>query len=225
MKKTWGVIDCPEGFLSECQRTNAVIFRNVFQVIRGIFGRRKLWAGLVVCFVAGVAIGSYRAGHQSSYPSFVLSGQQIVHDVQNPLPNQIRRNIRLVHVTHRKDKVLAFATFKVSGRRQYEGLILSSKGYDGDSLLLGSNTTLQPIQYGEMGENGFEYIIGRIFDHKDVASLLIIFSNGSAVSVVVHNGYFWYSNKMIGEKMVSVKKVIAVTKTGETIENHSTKRP
>ena len=177
-------IDCPEGFLSDMSEDEYCDFSKCISGDKGHF--RGGWTCRLLCCGVG--------NKEFIHPSYSRRNRSFV-TYKTHCQTRSRRNIRLVHVTHRKDQVLAFATFKVSGRRQYEGLILSSKGYDGGTLLLGSKTTLQPIPYGEMGGSGFEYIIGRIFDHKEVASLLIIFSNGSAVSVIVHNGYLWYSKK------------------------------
>ncbi len=183
---------------------------------------RKIWLGFILLFVTVLGVQTYAVNRRSSSPAAKLfSAKQVTLDVQNQLfaKSRVPRHIRVIHLARKSGKGLAFASFEVNGRPCFEGFVMVPSGYGSNSFQL-KDTVSRPIQYGELGDGGIEYIFGRVFA-PNVRSVLVIFSNGRTVSLATNNGYFWYG--VDSSKAGRIKEIMAVTDSGNTIKNSSAK--
>ncbi|GMA64138.1 hypothetical protein NZD89_02145 [Alicyclobacillus fastidiosus] len=189
--------------------------------------RTRVWIGIVTVLVIVSGILGYvhhpYNAPQSTTPSY-LSKQQIIADIQKQqlTQNKVAQDVRVMHLKTIGNEGVAFATFRVNGQQEFASLLMSSTGYDMSTYTMGTDKAVT-IQYTTLGGDGFEYITGGVFDHPSVVSAVIIWSNGTAVTVPVQNGYFWYEHRVQMPTDPHVKQVVGITSRGTIVQSEISK--
>jgi len=173
---------------------------------------------VIVSGILGFVHHPYNAP-QSTTPSS-LSKQQVIADIQKQqlTQNKVAQDIRVIHLTTIGNEGFAFATYQVDGQQGFASLLMSSNGYDMSTYILGADKAV-PVQYNTLGGDGFEYVTGGIFHHPNVKSAVIIWSDGTAVTIPVQQGFFWYEHKVQKPTDAHVKQVIGITKGGTIVQS------
>jgi hypothetical protein len=185
--------------------------------------QRKIWFRVAACsvLIAVTLVFAMRPTGKNSAKSLKPpSTSEVITDIykQQIQQDKVATDIRVIHLATVKSEGFAFASYNVAGSKQYASLLLSPNGYSMSTTSFGIDSS-RPIQQTTIGADGFEYITGKVIGHSNIKSVVIIFSNGTSVSVRVDKGYFWYEHKAPIQTPVKVKQVIGVTDTGELIQN------
>ncbi|QSO48454.1 hypothetical protein [Alicyclobacillus mengziensis] len=184
--------------------------------------RSRVWIGIVTVLVIvsgilGYVHQPYNAPHPTT-PSY-LSKQQIIADIQKQqlTQNKVAQDIRVIHIDTIGNEGFGFATFGVNGKQEFASLLMSAKGYDMSTFTMGTDKAV-PVQFNALRGDGFEYVTGGVFDHPSVVSAVMIWSDGTAVTVPVQQGFFWYENKVQKPTDAHVKQLIGITKNGTIVQ-------
>lgn len=185
--------------------------------------RSRVWIGVVtflviVSGILGYVHHPYNAP-ESMTPSYV-SKQQVFADIQKQqlTQNKVAQDIRVIHIDTIGNEGFGFATFDVNGKQEFASLLMSAKGYDMSTFTMGTDKAV-PVQFNALRGDGFEYVTGGIFYHPNVKSAVIIWSDGTAVTGPVQQGFFWYEHKVHKPTNVHVKQVIGVTSSGTIVQS------
>lgn len=185
----------------------------------------KVWVGFAALLVAASGVMGYTSFPQRPTPvpvpvSSFLSEQQVITIIQKQQLQQSKvvQDIRVIHMDANGNEGFAFATFDMNGKKKYASLIISQTGYGMTSFTLGTDKVV-PIQFVTQRTDGFEYVTGGIFLNPNVKSAVVIWSNGTAVTVPVRDGLFWYEHKVQISSRVYVKDVIGITTSGAMVQN------
>lgn len=172
--------------------------------------------------IVAYAAHSKTPPHPSSHS--YIPARQVIQDIQKQQlqQNKVAQHIQMIHMANTQGEGFAFAAFNAGGNPYYASLVVSSTGYNMGTFSMRANKAT-PIQYVTLLGDGFEFITGGVRSSPSVKSAVMIFSNGTAVSVPVQNGYFWYEHKVQKPTDAYVKQVIGITNTGEMIRNQTTK--
>ncbi|MCL6445005.1 MAG: hypothetical protein K6T83_16385 [Alicyclobacillus sp.] len=185
--------------------------------------KTKVWIGAVTVLVIASGILGYvhhpYNAPQTTSPSF-LSQQQVAADIQKQqlTQNKIAQDIRVIHMNTLGNEGFAFVSFDVNGQQEFASLLISSKGHF-MSIYTTDADDAAPIRFNTLSGDGFEYVTGGILDHPNVKSAVVIWSDGTATTVPVQKGFFWYARKVQMPADAYVKQVIGVTKSGAIIRN------
>jgi hypothetical protein len=175
----------------------------------------------VLVFVAGIAgktTGSSDSSknHLSSNPLSPARVDSYIRQSQLP---KVVHNIRVIHITKTAEVSFVYASFESSGHPEYVGLEVFHNGFNSITFSIDRDKHT-PIRYVSLSGDGFEYDTGVVMDHSNVKTAVMIFSDGSAVSVPVKNGYFWYVRRIEARnKGLSLRRVIGITDQGTVVRN------
>ncbi|MCF8564619.1 hypothetical protein LLE49_07655 [Alicyclobacillus tolerans] len=185
--------------------------------------RSRVWIGMVTVLVIvsgilGYVHHAYNAP-ESMTPSYV-SKQQIIADIQKQqlTQNKVAQDIRVIHIDTIGNEGFGFATFGVNGKQEFASLLMSAKGYDMSTFTMGTDKAV-PVQFNALRGDGFEYVTGGVFHHPNVKRAVVIWSDGTATTVPVQKGYFWYLYKVQMHTDAHVKQVIGVTSSGTIVQS------
>lgn len=188
--------------------------------------RGKTWIGIVLLLVFAASVIGYlirsRELASSTASPYSLSLSRVITSIrQNELLGGVTVNhIRVIHMTNTSRDRFAFASFEVSGHSQYASLDISQKGTSMSLFSFGKDNKT-PIRYVVLHGDGFEYVTGAVIDRPNMKSALLLFSNGTVVSVPVVGGYFCCLHKIgTTNARVSLKQVLGVTNHGNIVTNH-----
>lgn len=187
--------------------------------------QRKVWFGVTAFSVLVVIALVFALRPPSTHSTKSLkppSKNEIISDIQKQQiqQGQVAADIRVIQLATVKSEGFAFASFNVEGSQKYASLLLSPSGYSMTTVSFGADSA-RPIRQTITRGDGFEYITGKVIGHSNIKSVVLIFSNGTTVSLPVDKGYFWYEHKAHIETPVIVKHVIGVTDKGELIQNRT----
>lgn len=189
--------------------------------------KTKVRMGIVTLLVITAGVLGY-ATHpqmtpQPASPTF-LSQQQVTADIQKQQLQQSKmaQDIRVIHRDTIGSEGFAFATFDVNGKQQFASVIMSRTGYSMSTFTMGTDKAV-PIQYVTQRSDGFEYVTGGVFHHPNVKSAVLIWSDGTATTVPVQSGLFWYEHRVQIPADAYVKQVIGVTSSGAIVQSQINK--
>jgi hypothetical protein len=184
--------------------------------------RLGYWVGIGVAGLLVLGILDYRThfGNASSPP---ITKDQVIKDVQKALTQNgdVPVNFQTIHFNLKKSDGFAFLKYQAHGKPQFAIIIASHNGYE-----MASGSFLpdkkEPIRSFSVSGDGWEFVAGEVNGHPEVKSAVMTFSNGTAASVPVENGYFWYIHQVKDQSINSnlhYVRVIGITKTGDILNN------
>jgi len=159
-------------------------------------------------------------GNASSPP---ITREQVIKDVQKALTQNgdVPVNFQSIHFNLKKSDWFAFLKYHAHGKPQFAIIIASHNGYEMESGSFLPDKK-EPIRSFSVSGDGWEFVAGEVNGHPEVKSAVMTFSNGTAASVPVENGYFWYTHKVEDQSINSnlhYQKVIGITSTGGIVTN------
>ncbi len=130
-------------------------------------------------------------------------------------------HVHILRLNHIEGQSFAIASFEAGGTRQYVGVVKSDKG-TGSGLFPTAQAKGSPLQAGQLFQNGYTLIFGRVGESVGAQRVLLTFANGGVRSVRVSQGYFWFFGR-VGPSMASdtLTHIIGVSKHGQLVINSS----
>ncbi len=134
---------------------------------------------------------------------------------------QTVRHVHILRLNHLEGQSFAVATFEAGGTRQYVGVMKSDKGM-GSGLLPTAQAKGSLLPAGQLFQNGYTLIFGRVGGSVGAQRVLLTFANGGVRRVRVRQGYFWFFGR-VGPSTASdtLTHIIGVSKHGQLVINSS----
>jgi hypothetical protein len=180
------------------------------------------WLGFGVAGLLVLGILDYQ-NHFGNVSSPPITKDQVIKDVQKALTQNgdVPVNFQMIHINTKDANGFAFVKYQAHGKPQFAIIIASHDGYE-----MASGSFLpdkkEPIRSFSVSGDGWEFVAGMVNGHSEVKSAVMTFSNGTAASVPVENGYFWYIHQVKDQSInsnVHYLKVIGITSTGGIVTN------
>ena len=184
--------------------------------------RLSYWVGIGLAGIALLGALVYQ-NVSENIPPPPITREQVMKDVQKAITQngQVPVNLQTIHINTKDGNGFAFVTYQFYGQPHFAITIASHNGYE-----MASGSFLpdrkEPIRSFSVSGDGWEFVAGTVNGHPEVKSAVMTFSNGTAASVPVENGYFWYTHKVEDQSINSnlhYMKVIGITKTGGILTN------
>jgi hypothetical protein len=130
-------------------------------------------------------------------------------------------HVQILRLNHIEGQSFAIASFEAGGTRQYVGVVKSDKG-TGSGLFPTAQAKGSPLQAGQLFQNGYTLIFGRVGGSVGAQRVLLTFATGKVRSVRVRQGYFWFFGR-VGPSTASdtLTHIIGVSKHGQLVINSS----
>ena len=185
--------------------------------------RLGYWVGIGLVGIALLGALIYQNVTEGT-PSPSITRDQVMKEVQKAITQngQVPVNLQTIHINTKDGNGFAFVTYQFYGQPHSAIIIASFNGYE-----MASGSFLpdkkEPIRSFSVSGDGWEFVAGMVNGHPEVKkNAVITFSNGTAASVPVRNGYFWYTHKVKEQSTnsnIHYLKVIGITSTGGILTN------
>lgn len=180
------------------------------------------WVGIGVAGLLVLGIVDYHT-HFRKVSSPPITKEQVLNDVQKALTQNgdVPINFQSIHLNLKKSDGFAFVKYQAHGKPHFAITIASHNGYEMASGFFLPDRK-EPIRSFSVSGDGWEFVAGTVNGHPEVKSAVMTFSNGTAASVPVENGYLWYIHKVKNQSInsnVHYLKVIGITKIGGILTN------
>ena len=184
------------------------------------------WVGIGLAGILVLGILDDQNNFQNTAAS-PITREMAISDVHKAFAQngEVPANLETIHF-HLEDGLgFAFVKYQYNNHPELAAIIASKNGYEmaSGSFLPDKN---EPIPSFGVSGDGWQFIAGLVNNHPEVKSAVIIFSDGTAESVPVQNGYFWYAHQAPSSfSNVHFLKVIGITNTGGILMNSSNAGP
>lgn len=161
--------------------------------------------------------------HPEKTPSPPITKEKMISDIQKALTQngEVLAQLQVIHINIEDGNGFALVRYQLKGQTSLANIVVSKNGYEVGASSFKPDKKEFIRSLGSSGK-GWETVSGLVIGHPEVKSAVIIFSNGTAASVPVRNGYFWYTHKVKEPSMNSnahYLKVIGITSTGGILTN------
>ena len=184
--------------------------------------RLSYWVGIGFAGIALLGALVYQNVTEGT-PSPSITRDQVMKEVQKAITQngQVPVNLQTIHINTKDGNGFAFVTYQFYGQPHFAITIASHNGYE-----MASGSFLpdrkEPIRSFSVSGDGWKFVAGTVNGHPEVKSAVVTFSNGTAASVPVENGYYWYIHQVKEQSTdsnIHYVRVIGITKTGGILNN------